>query len=347
MPKDKINYTLSKLNSFNTHLQFTYECENPADQTLPFLDLKLHRLPSQTVRVDWYNKPTASNCLLNFHSCHDYNQKINVATAFARRVITLSDASFHKKNKILISNILTKNNYPRKITNRIIRKVSFLNTNSVELNCTSSVTQSSSNTERTETPRNIYNSLHYVPHLSHSIKRTFQEKSNFNNIIFSSKPVKQIKNSVHANMKDKIIPENRSGVVYKIDCLDCEQSYVGETSKKLSTRVDQHRKDFKNKLSPGPKTALITHSLDHHHKFDFNSPTILDYETNMKKRRLLEASHIIINSPRTVNIKSDTRNISAHYYNILDRYKNNLSPSQSADREAQDHSPNPVVYPHR
>jgi hypothetical protein len=418
MPRNKIDYTLSKLNSFNPHLQFTYECENPADHTLPFLDLKLHRLPSQTIRVDWYNKPTASNCLLNFYSCHDYNQKINVATAFARRDLSLSDVSFHGKNKNLISNILAKNNYPSKIITRIIKKVlvlgpitgqtsvdnnltsasqSSLNTGRTEISriphntlpnstqtpsnngprftsstiqissnsgradiprieienpsnlsiSSSSASQPASDTERTEIPRKIYSSLHYVPKLSNSIKRTFKEKSNLDNIILAFKPVKQIKNEVHANMKDKIIPENRSGVVYKIDCLDCEQTYVGETSKKLSTRVDQHKRDFKNKLSPGPKTALITHSLDHHHKFDFQNPSILDYETNTKKRRLLEASHIIINSPKTVNIKSDTRNISTQYYNILDKYKNNRSPSRPADGDAQNHSSNPYVYPHR
>jgi hypothetical protein len=82
-------------------------------------------------------------------------------------------------------------------------------------------------------------------------------------------------------MKTKIDVVDPSGIVYKIDCLDCDQTYVGETSKKLSTRVGQLHANYKNRKSPGPKTALINHSLDTNHKFNFPDATVLDSKRNV------------------------------------------------------------------
>jgi hypothetical protein len=119
---------------------------------------------------------------------------------------------------------------------------------------------------------------------------------------------------------------DHSGVAYKIDCLDSDQTYVGETSKKLSTRVGQHQASYKNRKSPGSKTALINHSLDTNHKFNFPDATVLDSERHVKKRRLLEGGHIIVHSPRAVNIKSDSSNIGSQYYEIIERYSIGTSP---------------------
>jgi GIY-YIG catalytic domain len=129
-------------------------------------------------------------------------------------------------------------------------------------------------------------------------------------------------------MKTKISTENRSGVVYKIGCSDCDQFYIGETSKKLYTRVGQHQSDYKRRNTPGPKTALTNHTIDHNHRFDFENASILDRENNVQKRRLFEAGHIIIHGKDAVNIKSDSQLISKQYYIAIKKYKMNISPKR-------------------
>ena len=44
--------------------------------------------------------------------------------------------------------------------------------------------------------------------------------------------------------KDKIKKEDHSNVVYKINCQDCNYSYVGQIKRKLKTRLKEHIKDF-------------------------------------------------------------------------------------------------------
>jgi predicted GIY-YIG superfamily endonuclease len=201
--------------------------------------------------------------------------------------------------------------------------------------------------------QNMYTALHFIPNISNSIKNSLSEHNPSLKIAY--KTSRQLKSTIFDNMKTKISAADRAGVVYKIDCSDCDQSYVGETSKKLSTRVGQHQNDYKNRMTPGPKTALINHTLDTNHKFNFLDPSVLDREDNVKKRRLLEAGHIIMHSPGTVNIKSDSRNIGTQYYGILNRHKLNLSPRniQVVPPNISPH-PNPIpldnsprILPHR
>jgi len=333
LPLDKIDDFLRKLNSFHPKIKFTFECENSSNE-LPFLDLKLIRLPNQTIRCDWYNKPTSSNRILNFHSCHPYSQRINVATAFARRVFTLSHPQFHQANITKITEVLTKNNYPLNKINQIINKA---------LNSTTNLIGPDS-FSREEIP--IYSSLHYAPNISTFIKKTIS--SNNQNIKFALKTPNQLKSTIYSNLKSKIEPADRSGIVYKIDCLGCDQSYIGETSKKLSTRVDQHQGDYKRRHVPGPKTGLIKHTLETHHTFKFTDATILDRENNVKKRRLLEAEHIILRSPKTVNIKTDSDSIGTQYYSIINRQKTPSPRTPNHSTKNSKHSNiSPFLTPHR
>jgi len=41
--------------------------------------------------------------------------------------------------------------------------------------------------------------------------------------------------------KDTLSSLSRSNVVYKINCLNCDASYVGQTKRILNTRVAEHR----------------------------------------------------------------------------------------------------------
>ena len=76
---------------------------------------------------------------------------------------------------------------------------------------------------------------------------------------------------VLSHPKDHISDDDKSSasVVYKINCCDCDASYVGETGRALKTRVLEHRRavekvDFS-------ATALAQHAWEHDHDIDWTS----------------------------------------------------------------------------
>ncbi|KAJ9598842.1 hypothetical protein L9F63_026624, partial [Diploptera punctata] len=55
--------------------------------------------------------------------------------------------------------------------------------------------------------------------------------------------------------KDKIDTCKLTDVVYKIQCDDCEKSYVGQTKRFIRKRIDEH----KNNIStPGAELSVIS-----------------------------------------------------------------------------------------
>lgn len=105
-------------------LKFTIEREN--NIRIPFLDTMFIR-EGNSVHTNWYKKPIASGRLLNFLSSHPYDVKRGIATAFAKRVISLSHPKYHTENYKIIVDILIKNNYPMSMVNKIIKNMTFCN----------------------------------------------------------------------------------------------------------------------------------------------------------------------------------------------------------------------------
>ena len=138
--------------------------------------------------------------------------------------------------------------------------------------------------QTTENPSRI--TVPFVKHLSHKINHTlgkFKVKTVFNNLR---------KNNVFFNkLKDKEKPENRTHVVHKIPCNNCDKVYVGQTKRYLRQRISEHKNNYKK--PPKKHTALTQHMLDENHKFNFTGVKIVANEKNYKKRMVKEIIHIV------------------------------------------------------
>ena len=51
-----------------------------------------------------------------------------------------------------------------------------------------------------------------------------------------------LKKFIHRG-KDRLEHFSKQGVVYKIECLDCGANYVGQTKRRLQTRINEYRFD--------------------------------------------------------------------------------------------------------
>ena len=84
-------------------------------------------------------------------------------------------------------------------------------------------------------------------------------------------------------------PKDRTakcGVVYDIQCPECDQHYVGETARTLGTRIKEHL-SCRQRLP-----AISEHKLSTGHQCSMKDIKILDHEENWLRRKIKEAINI-------------------------------------------------------
>ena len=91
----------------------------------------------------------------------------------------------------------------------------------------------------------------------------------------------------HKDVRPKLFHTN---VVYKIDCRDCEASYMGQTGRCLKTRINEHKNHI---IWNTTQHSVITeHRISHQHDFYWGNVKILDKEKVLNKRLISEAIYI-------------------------------------------------------
>jgi len=73
-------------------------------------------------------------------------------------------------------------------------------------------------------------------------------------------------NRVIKVQKDSNQPSKSSNVVYKINCKDCDASYVGQTKRQLNTRIKEHINNVR--LDPSKHSVVSEHIKNFNHTFD-------------------------------------------------------------------------------
>ena len=117
--------------------------------------------------------------------------------------------------------------------------------------------------------------------------------------------------------KDKVNKLDQTNVVYKIGCMDCNNSYVGQSKRSLGTRVGEHSRDS---IKPLKNTPFFNQVFQEDHQFDFKNPDILDVEQDYFRRLTAESVHINtqING---INIKQDFEKMNSIYKPLFNRIK--------------------------
>ncbi|XP_067613178.1 uncharacterized protein [Eurosta solidaginis] len=311
---EEIGNVLTELNSYSISIKFTIEVEK--DGQLPYLDTLINRRNNK-LYIDWYRKPTASGRLINYYSKHEKSTIINTAKSFIRRVLTISDRMYHKKNITIIKKTLEDNEFPSSLVNKLVRNF---------------YTRARNERKPEEANNKIYKAITYVPRIAERIKRSdLYDKEKVKIAFTYNNTLKQI----YSNTKDRIPKDEKSNVIYRIPCNGdgshvCEKVYVGTTKLKLKTRISGHKSNIKlrNNASEN-KTALTAHCKDTGHYPDFQNVTILDIEKQYNKRFTMDMLHIM-NTPndKRINFKSDTDQCAYAYRNLLLKQQHKMQISR-------------------
>ena len=102
------------------------------------------------------------------------------------------------------------------------------------------------------------------------------------------KPFRTLR-KILSHPKDRI-PDDKSNIVYNINCRDCDASYIGEMGRAFKTRMLEDRRavekmDFST-------SALAQHVWEHDHHIDWTSMCALGTESHYRLRLSREAIYI-------------------------------------------------------
>ena len=163
------------------------------------------------------------------------------------------------------------------------------------------------------TKKTTWYTIPYVPNISEKLikkVRNFDVRPAF----FSLNKLNQF---IRAQ-KDSLPNSKKKNVVYKIQCNDCDASYVGQTRRLLKTRISEHRNDIRK--STGNRSVISEHRTLHSHDFNWDNVKILDSEMYFNKRLISEMLFIKLQS-NSLNSQTDTEFLHNGYLALLNKIK--------------------------
>ncbi|UYV80866.1 hypothetical protein LAZ67_19002032 [Cordylochernes scorpioides] len=171
----------------------------------------------------------------------------------------------------------------------------------------------------------------YVGETGRMVKtRMVEHDRSYGKINIAWKPCNPI--SQYLNQHKNTQLTERAGLIYEVKCEKCDQRYVGQTSRTLKERMENHK--YALKWDRIQNSALVEHRRDTgHNKFNLENPRTLDYEKNYYKRQFKEAFFIQKTYPSVYAVKESGLALlikNLYYKDIAVNISNTL------DLEAQD-----------
>ena len=275
------------INNIDRNIRFTTEPE--IDGKLPFLDTCIHVNDDGSTKVTIYRKPTHTDQYLNFESNHHLQHKRSVVRTLMDRVdklVTKEEDQEQERNHVKTA--LKANGYkPWMFKTPKPRK------------------KQDSNNPGNQSQKKINVPLPYIRGISEKLTKIFRDHG----VNAYHKPVNTIR-SFLVHPKDKTPDSNKCGVVYKIDCPDCTDTYVGETARALGTRINEHTTTTAQTL-----TAVGEHSKQMDHKITMDNVKVIGREDHFWNRKIREAMEIRALTP-TLN-KDTGYDLPAIYSDLL------------------------------
>ena len=262
------------INGIEEKIQFTAE-NTRADGSLPFLDTLVTVKEDGSLSTSIYRKPTHTNQYLQWDSHHAIANKYSVINSLLHRAKNIcSNQDQLKEELTYVERALTACKYPSWAIQRMKLKK-----NTPKQNRNINRTNRSNNTNRTSI------TVPYNKGLSESFKNIGRKYG----IQVHFKSGKTLKDELVAP-KDKDHITKKSGIIYRFKCdrLECDEEYIGETSRTFGERYREHLK------APSP---IHDHSNISGHTTSLENFSIVGREEQNLSRLIKESMFIRVNGP--------------------------------------------------
>ena len=197
MERRHVDMFLEHINNIRPSIQFTMDLQS--EGTLPLLDTLLTRTEQGNIDISVHRKPTQTNRYIQYTSHHPPHVKSGVASCLFHRAQTIATGSNIKKEEEHLSMVLSNNSYP----NHVIQAAA----------------KPKKKKPQEEQPQHtIY--LPYVAGVGEDLRRVCR-KHQIRTVFITTNTLGQQLTKV----KDIDPTIEKSVVVYKIPCRDCDLTY--------------------------------------------------------------------------------------------------------------------------
>nr|VZI26065.1 unnamed protein product [Spirometra erinaceieuropaei] len=243
---DMLQHFHSLLNAVLPEIQFTREEEQ--EQQLPFLDVLVRRNLDGELETTVYRKATNTTQLLRFHSNHPVAHKRScVKTLFKRIQTHCSKPEDRARAARYLRDQFVQNGYPRAFISGCLH--------------------GRHQRTRTSTPPTVWHSLPYIKGVSEATERIAAELG----VGIAHRPKATMRNRV-MEIKDRLKPEEQSGIVYRIACQNCPCNYTGQTRLMLTSRIHEHKLAVRR---GDALSQVAAHIYEMGHEFNFSATKIV------------------------------------------------------------------------
>ena len=106
---------------------------------------------------------------------------------------------------------------------------------------------------------------------------------------------------------------DKNNVIYQVNCKDCPINYIGESSRTIKIRINEHSNDIQNKRI---RNNIFIHERNENHKFDMDNVNILMQEGQLRPRKFIGGVFSHFNSDSV----SRAQEVPTAYLNVLQNY---------------------------
>ena len=282
---ENVNNFLVNLNTLVPSIKFTIEEET--DLCLPFLDVKIFRTDSG-FKFSVYRKPTNVCSYIHFYSNHSEQIKKSTFATMFLRALRICSPEYIDDEFGNIFSISEKLKYPKHFIECSLRKAR----------------RTFYSESPSETPS--FQNVLVLPY-SDLLKNVPRFCKNFDiNVVF------RFSNTLK-NFMIKNSPKVSNCCIYQIPCKNCNRKYLGQSSKGILARIEQHKGSVRRGQT---SNALFLHMNECNHGIDWNKSEVIIYCNNITRRNIIESALIKYNQ-NLVNVSPGMYKLDAFTINEI------------------------------
>ena len=256
------------LNSQDPKIQYTVEHEE--NGSLPFLDVNVINNGGGAYEFQVYRKDAITNLMIKPNSSVEPNMYKGVFKGFLARAVRICSAQYLQQEVDLLVEIFKENGYEEKELRRLSDEY------------LSRRDRVNSTTARDEQCKR-YVKMPFVPGLGPKIRKVLKKRGI--KTFFTAAPSLK---DILCRHKTTLPPNSYPGV-YSVSC-ECGTKYIGESKKKISTRMKQHERDIFH--GRWKNSGISEHASRCQKNVIFEDVKTITYESDWRRRKIREALEI-------------------------------------------------------